>query len=116
MENSELWSLNVNHGGILPSLMLSYYHLPIHLKHCSAFCSIFPKAYKIKEKLIHLWMAEGFLLGVKPPEDIGNEYFKDLLWMGFSQDAEKSDDGNMNSTKCIISFMILHDMFQGKNL
>jgi structure-specific endonuclease subunit SLX1 len=37
--------------------------------------------------------------GVKPPEDIGNEYFKDLLWMVFFQDAEKYDDGNMNCYK-----------------
>jgi hypothetical protein len=37
--------------------------------------------------------------GVKPPEDIGDEYFKDLLWMVFFQDAEKYDDGNMNCYK-----------------
>ncbi|XP_011005055.1 PREDICTED: putative disease resistance protein RGA4 [Populus euphratica] len=107
VENSELRSSNVNHGGILPSLMLSYYHLPIHLKHCFALCLIFPKAYEIKEKLIHPWMAEGFLQGIKPPEDIGNRYFKDFLWMGFFQDAEKYDDGNMI---CYKMHDIIHDL------
>ncbi|XP_024464541.1 disease resistance protein RGA2 [Populus trichocarpa] len=45
--------------------------------------------------------------GVKPPEDIGNEYFKDLLWMVFFQDAEKYDDGNMN---CYKMHDIIHDL------
>ncbi|XP_037491128.1 putative disease resistance protein RGA3 [Jatropha curcas] len=93
--SSELWSSNVDHGGILPSLMLSYRHLPSHLKRCFAFCSIFPKNYEIKkEKLIHLWIAEGFILqeGDEPAEDIGNHYFNDLVWICFFQKAEKCDN------------------------
>ncbi|XP_037491101.1 LOW QUALITY PROTEIN: disease resistance protein RGA2-like [Jatropha curcas] len=93
--SSELWSSNVDHGGILPSLMLSYRHIPSHLKRCFAFCSIFPKNYEIKkEKLIHLWIAEGFILqeGDEPAEDIGNQYFNDLVWICFFQKAEKCDN------------------------
>ncbi|XP_059596927.1 LOW QUALITY PROTEIN: putative disease resistance protein RGA3 [Vitis vinifera] len=58
--NSETWDLPNN--AILPALILSYYHLPSHLKPCLAYCSIFPKDYQFeKENLILLWMAEGFL-------------------------------------------------------
>lgn len=47
---------------VLIPLKLSYDHLLVHLKRCLAYCSIFPPEHEFeKEKLVHLWMAEGFL-------------------------------------------------------
>ncbi|CAN6721441.1 unnamed protein product [Malus baccata var. baccata] len=64
MQNSELWQLDVCHQKVLPALMLSYHRLPSYLRQCFAFCSLFPKNYEFKkQKLIHQWMAEGFVLG-----------------------------------------------------
>lgn len=58
---SEIW--HPQRGSeILPSLILSYHHLSLPLKHCFAYCSIFPQDHQFnKEKLILLWMAEGLL-------------------------------------------------------
>ncbi|XP_068313985.1 putative disease resistance protein RGA1 [Pyrus communis] len=95
MQNSELWQLDVCQQKVLPALMLSYLHLPSHLRQCFAFCSLFPKNYEFKkQKLIHQWMAEGFVLrqGSKRLEDIGDEYFSDLLWMSFFQEVEVSEN------------------------
>ncbi|XP_058079928.1 putative disease resistance protein RGA3 [Magnolia sinica] len=98
VSQSEIWNLPKEDNHILPALKLSYYHLPSHLKQCFAYCSIFPKDYRIeKKKLIRLWMAEGFLQssdGIKQMEDIGGEYFNNLLWRSF-QDVQKDDDGNI---------------------
>ncbi|PON75869.1 NB-ARC domain, LRR domain containing protein [Parasponia andersonii] len=97
VRDSELWNLNEGQSGILPALRLSYSNLPPALRNCFAFCSIFPRSYEIeKEKLIHLWMAEGLIEyndneGSKPGEDIGNDYFNDLLWMSFFQEMKQSD-------------------------
>ncbi|XP_034229434.1 disease resistance protein RGA2-like [Prunus dulcis] len=91
MQNSDLWKLDACQNKVLPALMLSYIHLPSHLKQCFAFCSIFPRNYEFKkQKLIYLWMAEGLILqeGSKRPEDIGENYFADLLWMSFFQEVE----------------------------
>ncbi|XP_058079921.1 putative disease resistance protein RGA3 [Magnolia sinica] len=103
VRKSEIWNLPEEDNHILPALKLSYYHLPSHLKQCFAYCSIFPKDYRIeKKKLIQLWMAEGFLQssdGIKQMEDIGGEYFNNLLWRSFFQDVRKDNDGNIEWCK-----------------
>nr|XP_023887642.1 putative disease resistance protein RGA3 [Quercus suber] len=84
---------NVTQGNeILPILKLSYDHLPSHLKSCFTYCSLFPKDYEMdKETIIQLWIAQGLVqLSNKNQqlEDIGDEYFKDLLWRSFFEEVE----------------------------
>ncbi|KAK0607946.1 hypothetical protein LWI29_023108 [Acer saccharum] len=80
--NCKIWDIPEERNGIIPALRLSYYYLPSHLKRCFAYLSILPKDFKFsKEKLILLWMAEGFLQhesSNKQMEDLGTEYFEDL--------------------------------------
>ncbi|BFG41340.1 hypothetical protein CerSpe_276140 [Prunus speciosa] len=93
MRDCELWELDESHHKLFPALMLS---LPSHLRQCFAFCSLFPKNYEFKkQKLIHLWMAEGFIPeeGSKRPEDIGEEYFSELLWISFLQEVRQHEGG-----------------------
>jgi len=79
--NSDIW--NIPNDNIMPSLLLTYQHLPSHLKRCFAYCSIFPKGYPFnRKKLILLWMAEGFLehsMVGKAVEEVGDDYFNELL-------------------------------------
>ncbi|XP_060217434.1 putative disease resistance protein RGA3 isoform X2 [Lycium barbarum] len=85
-------------AGILSALRLSYEYLPTHLKQCFAYCSIFPKGYRInKNTLICLWMAEGFVPSSEsmPPEELGNGYFNELLWRSFFQNVRRDFDGNI---------------------
>ncbi|XP_028104719.1 putative disease resistance protein RGA3 [Camellia sinensis] len=89
--NSKMWELSDQESDILPALRLSYHHLPSHLKKCFAYCSILPKNYCFREKkLVLLWMAEGFIQepkgkGKKQMEDLGHQYFRELLSMSFFQ-------------------------------
>jgi hypothetical protein len=78
----ELWDLSIEETDILPALGLSYKYLSSHLKRCFAYCSIFPKGYAFKkDKLVFLWMAEGFLPQSKNKtmEEIGDDYFLALV-------------------------------------
>lgn len=95
-----MWDLmgHEDGAGILSALRLSYEYLPTHLKQCFAYCSIFPKGYRInKNTLICLWMAEGFVPSSEsiPPEEVGNGYFNELLWHSFFQNVRRDFDGNI---------------------
>ncbi|KAJ4771667.1 Disease resistance protein RGA2 [Rhynchospora pubera] len=75
---------------ILPSLKQSYELLPLHLKRCFAYCSIFPKGQEFdRDYLVKLWMSEGLIKNerrnARTLEDIGRKQFNDLLGRSFFQ-------------------------------
>ncbi|XP_015881560.4 putative disease resistance protein RGA4 [Ziziphus jujuba] len=110
VRNSEMWKFMGEEVGILPVLRLSYRNLPSHLKQCFAYCSLFPKDYKIKkENLIHLWMAEGFIQPTrgKQLEAVANECFDELLCRSFFQNAAKDSNGDI--VECEMHHL-LHDL------
>ncbi|XP_059450843.1 putative disease resistance protein RGA3 [Corylus avellana] len=112
-KNHELYKITQQENDIFPILKLSYDHLPSHLKQCFAFCSLFPKDCEIEMKvLIQLWIAQGFLhssYGNRHLEDIGREYFMDLLWRSFFQDVQRNIFGEIE--KCKMHDLI-HDLAQ----
>ncbi|XP_072963752.1 putative disease resistance protein RGA1 [Typha angustifolia] len=86
--NSEIWELEQSQNDIMPALRLSYQHLSSHLKPCFRFCSIFHQDYEFdKEQIIYMWVALGLvrkpMKGNRRPEDIGHEYFDDLVKKSF---------------------------------
>ncbi|XP_043814319.1 putative disease resistance protein RGA3 isoform X1 [Manihot esculenta] len=108
---NELSKISQDDNDIVPTLKLSYDHLPSHLKHCFAYCTLYPKDYVIDVKiLIHLWVAQGF---VEAPitsdhlEDIGLEYFMKLWWRSFFQEVQRDEFGNVKSCKI---HDLMHDL------
>ncbi|CAH1440671.1 unnamed protein product [Lactuca virosa] len=93
---SEIWDID-DGNKILPALKLSYYHLPPHLKQLFAYCSLIPKDYVFdKNKLVQLWVAEGFLSkskGNKSMENLGHEYFEELKSRSFFQQSTNDELG-----------------------
>ncbi|KAB1671026.1 hypothetical protein [Gossypium barbadense] len=77
---------------LLPILKLSYDHLPSHLKHCFAYCRLYPKDYRIEvQELVQFWIAQGFIKQLNQGqslEEIGFGYFKDLVERSFFQEVE----------------------------
>ncbi|XP_020097176.1 LOW QUALITY PROTEIN: disease resistance protein RGA2-like [Ananas comosus] len=70
-------------------------NLDAPLQRCFSYCSLFSKGRKIRrKKLIHLWVAEGFIKIVDESErieDIGQDYFDELLSSSFFQPTEDDD-------------------------
>ncbi|GKU85501.1 hypothetical protein SLEP1_g170 [Rubroshorea leprosula] len=110
-----LGSLEYQDDGIMQILQLSFDNLlKPGLKQCFAFCCIFPKDYVMKrETLIQLWMAEGFLPLPEETsimlEDIGDEYFNDLLSYSLFQEGWRDAFGSIAGCKM---HDLIHDFAQ----
>nr|CAJ44366.1 putative CC-NBS-LRR resistance protein [Malus domestica] len=99
----KLSKISPKEDDILPTLKLSYDVLPSHLKHCFAYCSLFPPDYDISvPRLIRLWVAQGFIKSFDENEcleDVAFEYYKELLCRSFFQEEEKDEFGIITSCK-----------------
>lgn len=92
----------------LPSLQNfdNYLALP-SLQKCFVYCSIFPKGHRIlKQTIIELWMAEGFLK-TDDMESEGNDYFNALLHNSLLLAGDRDDHGNVES--CVMHDLV-HDL------
>ncbi|XP_038718860.1 putative disease resistance RPP13-like protein 1 [Tripterygium wilfordii] len=93
---SEIWDLPQARTHIFPALWLSFDSLPSHLKTCFIYCSVFPCNYDYeKGHLIQLWAAEGFVQAerMRRIDDIGRDYFDDLLARSFFHFSHVNDLG-----------------------
>ncbi|KAG2481224.1 hypothetical protein PVAP13_J683237 [Panicum virgatum] len=94
---------------VLASLMLSYSHLPSHLKRCFTICSLFPKGLPLdKQQLVDQWIAHNVISlthGYNCLEDVGDECFNSLVQVSFLQDV-KEYFGRM----CCEMHDLLHDL------
>ncbi|XP_039155038.1 disease resistance protein RGA2-like [Eucalyptus grandis] len=101
-------------GGIMQVLKFSYDHLPSCLKHCFAYCSLFPKDYVYdKDMMIHLWMAQGFIESCNREdnlEEVADNYLSELLYRSFLDVESTSKNGDV-----VLRFKmhdLMHDLAQ----
>ena len=92
----------------LEMLALSYNHLPPYLKVCFLYMGAFPEDCEIEvQKLIHLWIAEGFLdrKVLEHPEAVAVDYLEDLIGRSLVLVGKRSFDGKIKTC-------ILHDLLR----
>ncbi|KAK4602892.1 hypothetical protein RGQ29_011753 [Quercus rubra] len=111
VKESQIWELPEGENSILPALRLSYRYLPPHLRQCFAFCCIFPKDHVLEmDKLIQLWMANGFIPFKESlePHDVGIIIFNELVWRSFFQDVVEYFPSNITCKM----HDLMHDLAQ----
>ncbi|XP_031407690.1 putative disease resistance protein RGA4 isoform X1 [Punica granatum] len=111
-KDNDLSSINQEECDIMPTLKLSYDFLPSHLKPCFAYCSLFPQDYVLEPReLVYLWMAQGFINkprgSGKTLEEVGYDYFKELLSRSFFQDIKEDLYGDIMSCRM---HDLMHDL------
>ncbi|KAL2536799.1 putative disease resistance RPP13-like protein 1 [Forsythia ovata] len=93
MLKSGLWDSG-NDMSVWDPLISSYEGLQASLKLCFAYCSIFPKDYKIlKDTLIQLWLAEELVLeqGSTTLETTAEQYIVELLSTSFFKKSNEEE-------------------------
>ncbi|KAL7099405.1 hypothetical protein ACP275_09G082700 [Erythranthe tilingii] len=92
----------------LKVLLLSYNHLPVHLKPCFLYMGVFPEDRKIHVSwLIKLWVSEGFLKPIsgKSLEVVSREYLEDLCDRNLIRVHQRGSNGK-------IKFCNIHDLLR----
>ncbi|XP_074374324.1 putative late blight resistance protein homolog R1A-10 [Apium graveolens] len=95
----------------METLVLSYNHLPHHLKPCFLYFAAFPEDYEIPEwKLVLLWLAEGFVKiqtsktsmhnKGRNLEEVAADYLKDLISRSLVIVSKLRSDGGIRS--CVV--------------
>ncbi|XP_022846865.1 putative late blight resistance protein homolog R1A-10 [Olea europaea var. sylvestris] len=90
----------------IPTLKLSYIHLPDHLKPCFLYLSAFQEDEEIPvRKLLLLWIVEGFIekREQKTLEDVAEEYLMELVNRSLLQVSERRSDNG-------VKVCTLHDL------
>ncbi|XP_022846871.1 putative late blight resistance protein homolog R1A-3 [Olea europaea var. sylvestris] len=90
----------------IPTLKLSYNHLPKHLKPCFLYLSAFQEDEKIPvRKLLLLWIAEGLIekREQKTLEDVAEEYLMELINRSLLQVVQRRSDNG-------VKVCTLHDL------
>uniref|UniRef100_A0A0E0M6I5 Protein kinase domain-containing protein n=1 Tax=Oryza punctata TaxID=4537 RepID=A0A0E0M6I5_ORYPU len=83
-------------------LFLSYSDLPSHLKLCFLYLSTFPEDSEINKRyLVWRWIAEGFISTEteKSLQDIGEDYFNELINRSLIMPAEIQCDGTVEACR-----------------
>ncbi|KAA8518084.1 hypothetical protein F0562_015558 [Nyssa sinensis] len=102
--NNDIWKLDESEDGIMHALRLSFDQLPSFMKRCFAYCAIYEKGDILcEERLIQLWMAQGFIQS----EDIGSQCFNELSARSFFEDVNESDSEIMTTFKM---HDLMHDL------
>lgn len=100
----------INYGNderCMKILSLSYSHLPIYIKPCFLYLSVFPADFTVRvSKLIKLWVAEGFIRmrSNKTLEETAEEYLEELINRNLILDCERGSSGKLKS--CSIHHVI----------
>ncbi|KAL0348714.1 UNVERIFIED_CONTAM: putative disease resistance protein RGA1 [Sesamum angustifolium] len=115
--DSKMWKLEKVRKDLFPLLTLSYNELHPAVKRCFSYCAIFPKDEWIYvDKLIRMWMAQGFLSSSgssgRELERTGYDYFGDLAMRSFFQDFEKDREKVDNRIVRCKMHDIVHDFAQ----
>ncbi|GJN04998.1 hypothetical protein PR202_ga22590 [Eleusine coracana subsp. coracana] len=91
-------------------LYVSYNNLPMHLKNCLLYCSIFPAGHLLlPERLVRLWIAEGFIEKQVSSqlEEIAYNYVQELIRWGFLQIIDSDEFGQVASCRMPI---VVHEL------
>ncbi|KAL6843161.1 hypothetical protein ACP4OV_026874 [Aristida adscensionis] len=91
--------------GMRKMLHISYTSLPLPIKSCLLYLSVFPKNYKInKGRLIWRWIAEGFIpsSGDENPWETGKNYFNELINRCLIQPVFTDDDDDNDLVGCTV--------------
>ncbi|KAL6313557.1 hypothetical protein AAG906_006921 [Vitis piasezkii] len=112
--NKNLLSLGDENENVLGVLKLSYDNLPTHLRQCFTYCALFPKDYEIEKKLVvQLWIAQGYIQSSNDNneqlEDIGDQYFEELLSRSL---LEKARTNHFTNTLMYKMHDLIHDLAQ----
>ncbi|CAD6343588.1 unnamed protein product [Miscanthus lutarioriparius] len=116
IRDSEIWE-GPSTDDVLPSLKLSYYHMPPYLKLCFSYCSVFPKGCEIhRDNLIQQWISLGFIHSNSRKdltlEKIGENYVNELLGMSFLQYSRITSLITKDTKNCMLLSMhdLIHDL------